>query len=89
MTKAPALAGLAAAGLALAALAGPSGEPRGGVVLNPDPPERPRSGLMWELGELPPAPAAPASAGDPPPTEEQPFGDPGIWATPAEFSDTD
>ena len=51
--KAPLLAGGAGLCLLLLALAGPSGEPRGGVVLNPNPPEPPRWGLQWDLGALP------------------------------------
>lgn len=87
--RAPLLTAGAAVGLALLALAGPSGEPRGGVVLNRDPPQAPRWGLRWEVGELPkPAGQAvgappcdyPGSAGDPPRTAA----DSGVEAGPVE-----
>lgn len=62
--KAPLLAGGAGVGFLLIALVGPSGEPRGGVVLNRDPPQPPRSALTWDAREMP-KPAGQA-AGAPP-----------------------
>lgn len=96
--KASVLIGTAVLGLALFVVAGPSGERRGGVLINPDPPQAPIWGLKWETG-TPPEPAeAPEPAGrvdaapladDPGAAGEQPAGDAGIWATPAEFSAED
>lgn len=93
------LAGMALFGLALVAFGGPAQEPRGGVLLNPDPPEAPRWGLEWELWERPspsvaetPAPGAVSASADPASVQEAPAWDPdapaGIWATPAEFADS-
>ena len=87
------LAGLAAVSLVLLTVAGPTEEPRGGVVLNPDPPQAPTWGLKWDLGELPrPAgladgvmPAGAASEW----VAADPSAQAGVWATPAEFSETD
>jgi hypothetical protein len=71
--RAPLLAGGSGLGLLLLALAGPSDEPRGGVVLNPDPPQPPRWGLKWDAGELPEPTVAAAEV--PPPSAPCDFGD--------------
>lgn len=86
-------------GLALLAFAVPTGEQRGEVVLNSNPPQAPRSGSKWESWELPQpgstasasAPAPSGNAGGAPPAEYiEGGGDAAaIWATPAEFSETD
>ena len=58
------LLGTAAVAIGLLASAGPSDEWRGPVVLNPRPPEGPRTGLKWDLALPEPttAPAAMSSA---------------------------
>lgn len=94
-TKAPVLGGAALLALALVALGGADDEPRGGVLLNPDPPEAPRWGLEWEPWERPGATAAGAAsaAANPAAAPEAPAWDAdapaGIWATPAQFADSD
>jgi len=80
-------------GLALFLAATPPKEPR--VQLNPDAPTAPRWGLAWNMKLDKPAPAtasdpaaqqsavaAPAQQSSAPP-------DAGVWATPAEWSDSD
>ena len=90
--KTPLLAGAAATVFALFVWA-PADEQRGGVVLNRSPPQVSREGLEWELGA--PAERMPAStpaASIPDQVAEEWTGegvDPGVWATPATFSDSD
>jgi hypothetical protein len=93
LTKTPLLAGLTVATLALLVWTGSPDEPRGGVVLNRSPPEPPRTGLKWQLEALPkptPLPVTPETDPDQGADEWTGAGvDPGVWATPAEFSDSD
>lgn len=92
---APYLIGVATLGLAFIALTGPSEETGGGVVLNRAPPRTPSWGLNWEAWQRPERRpfAAPVAA---PAAEDAAAGQgwkdaayAGVWATPAEFSDSD
>lgn len=92
---------LAAAGLIWVAWPDAPGDPGGGVVLNRDPPRAPSWDLSWEAWQGPERPigapaSAPAAGGQSAekavPVEGRGWEDEayaGVWATSAEFSDSD
>lgn len=83
----PLLIAMAGLGLALFALALPSEEPRGGAPPTPAP--SPAPDLKWDRWKTmrvdTPGPVAGAEEN----TVWTPDADPGVWATPAEFSEPD
>ncbi len=86
--------GVAAVGLVLILLTTGGEDRNGRVELNPNPPQAPRWGLTWDLGEPParegtPSPASTETVRSASAGVDGDTADPGIWATPAEFADSD
>jgi hypothetical protein len=86
--------GVAAVGLVLILLTTGGEDQNGRVELNPNPPQARRWGLTWDLGDRParettPTPASTEAVGSASEGVDGDTADPGIWATPAEFADSD